>query len=195
MNKGWNNLSIDSLIEADWNYKKDDNQLLDKLVENIKLHGQVETIIVRELKNNKFEVVNGNHRLKAFKVAGITEIHCFNLGKVSDNYAKRVAIETNETRFASDPSLLGKLLEEITSEINLDELVKTLPMSQDDVEGLIKLNEYDFTEFDQTAEAKEPAEKAKETKITLVVKTDEYDRVRADIDILLKSKNYQFRYL
>jgi hypothetical protein len=43
MNKGWNNLSIDSLIEADWNYKKDDNQLLDKLVENIKLHGQVET--------------------------------------------------------------------------------------------------------------------------------------------------------
>jgi hypothetical protein len=106
-----------------------------------------------------------------------------------------VAIETNETRFASDPSLLGKLLEEITSEINLDELVKTLPMSQDDVEGLIKLNEYDFTEFDQIAEAKEPAEKAKETKITLVVKTDEYDRVRADIDTLLKSKNYQFRYL
>lgn len=42
-------LPINKLLKADWNYKVDNEALLEKLKNNLKRNGQIENIIVRLL--------------------------------------------------------------------------------------------------------------------------------------------------
>lgn len=127
--KGWTDLPITKLVQADWNYKEDDEQQDAKLLANLKRNGQVETIIVREHPKRRgyFEVVNGNHRQRLFKEAGIEVVHVFNMGKVSDAAAQRVAIETNETRFETNDLRLAGLLDGLAEEFGKEDLVGTMP--------------------------------------------------------------------
>jgi ParB-like chromosome segregation protein Spo0J len=74
-------IKISSLELAPWNYKEDDAKLQAKLVKNIQSNGQVENIVVREIGEGKYEVVNGNHRLKAFREIGLSTVMAYNLGR------------------------------------------------------------------------------------------------------------------
>lgn len=51
MNKkiGFQEIDIENLVKAEWNYKKDDAILHEKLKANILKNGLIENIIVREL--------------------------------------------------------------------------------------------------------------------------------------------------
>ena len=126
-------LPLDQLALAPWNYKLDDEEKVAKLINNVKLNGQVENLIVRELATGFFEVVNGNHRLDAFRRMGMTTAVCFNLGSISDVAARRIAIETNETKFAVDDLKLAALLKDIRTEVSLDDLVATMPYTEVDL--------------------------------------------------------------
>jgi ParB-like chromosome segregation protein Spo0J len=147
-------VSIDRLVKADWNYKRDDSFMLDKLVENIKRNGQVENLIVRELETGALEIVNGNHRYDALRQLGIGEAIVCNLGRITLLQAQRIAIETNETRFKSDVILLAQRLEELRAEFEEADLTATLPFTDDDLNNLSNLNDYDWDD------AKERGEKA-----------------------------------
>lgn len=59
-------IPVNKLKKADWNYKKDDEILLNKLINNIKKNGQIENLIVRELPDGYFEVINGNHGIGGY---------------------------------------------------------------------------------------------------------------------------------
>ncbi len=76
-------LPIELLIEADWNYKEQDLSLSRKLVENIRRNGQLENIIVRQLPTGYFEVVNGNHRLVAFRELNFETVIVYDCGEIS----------------------------------------------------------------------------------------------------------------
>ena len=60
MKKGFIDIEVSKLIKAEWNYKKENEELSKKLLANFKEYGQVENIQVRKL-GDKYEVVNGNH--------------------------------------------------------------------------------------------------------------------------------------
>jgi len=144
MDKGFIEIELTSLSMAKWNYKTNNKELQQKLVNNIKRNGQIENIIIRELDNNKFEIINGNHRFLALKELKYKKVTAYNLGKISLNHAKRIAIETNETRFVSDNNKLSDLLIEISQEFNFDDLVQTMPYTLSDL--------YDFTNIDNQIE-------------------------------------------
>ena len=55
-------LPIDALRKAPWNYKTDDPKLAEKLRANMERNGQLENIVVRQMDDESYEVVNGNHR-------------------------------------------------------------------------------------------------------------------------------------
>jgi len=118
---------LNKLVKCSWNYKNDDSKLLKKLVNNLKRNGQIENIIIRELDTGYYEIVNGNHRLDAFKELKYKDCMCYNLGKITESQAKRLAIETNETKFSHDEVELSKLLKELEEEFDIDELIETLP--------------------------------------------------------------------
>lgn len=138
-NSKWQMMSVDKLVPAAWNYKKENDFIQSRLTNNIKRNGQVENIIVRELETGFFEVVNGNHRLTSFKDLGLNEVMVFNLGSVSSAEAIRLAAETNETRFQSDTMLLAERLKEISTEFPKDTLLETLPFTAVEYDGYMAL--------------------------------------------------------
>lgn len=147
--KGYGALPIKNLLYADWNYKTDDDEILAKLTKNIKKNDLIENLIVRELDNGKFEVVNGNHRLKVMHILKKSEAMCFNLGKITRSEAQRIAVETNETRFASDDTRLASLLKEISADFDVSDLLTTVPFSQDEINDLLKLADFDWESLDK----------------------------------------------
>lgn len=123
---GYTSISIDKLIKADWNYKKNDKEQEKRLRANITKNGFIENLVVREIENG-FEVINGNHRLDVLSQLGIHNVMCYNVGKIDEIRAKRIAIELNETRFPSDTKSLNNLLEELSASFELPDLEATLP--------------------------------------------------------------------
>lgn len=129
-------IPLEKLFKAAWNYKTTNDDKQEKLKANIKRNGQVENLIVRDLGNGVFEVVNGNHRLDAMRDLGFEEAVCFNLGSVTEAQAMRVAVETNETRFATNNVRMAELLKELLVDFDADELSETMPFSKDRIEEL-----------------------------------------------------------
>lgn len=127
--KGFIFVNRDQLIKAPWNYKKDNKKKARALKNNIKQNGQVENIIVRELKDKKYEIVNGNHRYDTFKDLDFKQVFVFNMGKVPLLAAKRLAIETNETKFEADEENLAQTINELIAEFSLDNLELTMPFT------------------------------------------------------------------
>ena len=119
-------LKVKDLVPAKWNYKENDQKTLEALKANIAKNGQLESIIVRELPNNKYEVVNGNHRLEVFKSLEIKEVDAYSLGDIPLKEAQRIALETNETRFKSNEDELFRLLDSLVEEFSLEDLQETL---------------------------------------------------------------------
>lgn len=143
-NEHWVELPVEKLKHAPWNYKDSDGSedIQAALNENIKRNSQVENIIVREIEGGFFEVCNGNHRLTSFQTLGIKEAVCYNLGQVSEAEAVRLTIETNETKFPTNQIKLAERIRQISAEFSAEDLVKTMPYSEKEMENFKRLNEF-----------------------------------------------------
>lgn len=57
-------------------YKVLDDERMTELVESIKEHGLLQPVLVRPIENNKYEMVSGHRRKRAFELAGLDTIPC-----------------------------------------------------------------------------------------------------------------------
>lgn len=153
--KNYGSYPINKLVEADWNYKENDEDREIKLMNNIKQNGQVENLIIRELDTGFYEVVNGNHRLRIMQRLDQDEVFCYNMGKITDSQAKRIAIETNETKFDTDNIKLAQLIKDISVDFTFDDLAITMPYSQDELNDFSNLLEFDWDNFESTPKEKD----------------------------------------
>lgn len=142
-------LPINQLVKADWNYKEEDDQLTQKLTENIKRNGQVENIVVRELETGFFEIVNGNHRYDALLLLNVADVVVYNMGKISLGQAQRIAIETNETKFLTNTAKLSGLLNDLAKEFSIEQLQETMPYSQERLKELVDMASFDWNKYGQ----------------------------------------------
>src|SRR5262245_43414646 len=142
-------IPLAQIIKADWNYKKEDAALTKKLVANIKRNGQVETVMVRQLKGGKFEMVNGNHRHDAFAELGVSKVAVCDLGKISKAEAMRLAVETNETRYETDFVQLSKLVKEMKGEFSEDDLLATMPFDSRELADIEQITTFAWPERPQ----------------------------------------------
>ena len=149
---GWVDIEIKDLIKAEWNYKEEDEKQTEKLIANFKKNGQVENIQIREL-GDKYEVVNGNHRLDVMREIGMDKAHAYNYGEMSKADAQIVAIETNETRFRSNAVKLGETFEELKEVYSIDEMAKTMPFDEKEISNMIDVLNFDWEQFDVEEDA------------------------------------------
>lgn len=160
LSAGWVEVPIGLLQKADWNYKKDDEEKANKLAKNIERNGQLENILIRETAAGDLEVVNGNHRLAAFQQLKFEKVMCFHLGRISNARAKRIAIETNETRFETDFLKLAQLLKDMVvgeeAEFELADLEATMPFTHEELEHHFKLLDFDWNQFQNGGEVERP---------------------------------------
>jgi len=150
MEKGFCSIPVERLVKADWNYKVNNEELSKKLTENIKRNGQIENIIVRDIADGKFEIVNGNHRLDTLVELGYKDVYCYNLGDISEIQAKRIAVETNETKFNSNTEILANIVADIIDEF--DDSMLTLPWTQEEIDEMLGLDEVSDSEITATEE-------------------------------------------
>lgn len=196
--KEWAYFSIDRMVSAKWNYKQEDKEKSEKLLNIFQRVGQVENIIIRELKNGKLEVVNGNHRLETMRKLKWKEAYCFNIGRVSLVEAQRIALETNETKFIADPLKLSEIIVNIAKEYTIKDLGATLPYSENEIEAYKKMYDFDWNEF-QTVDEERDLCSIKILRSTRNLIKDniigkyEVQEMRHAIDLLYQffSKNYK----
>ena len=178
-------VELSKLLPAPWNYKKDEPEKIEKLTNNIKRIGQVENLIVRELETGFYEVVNGNHRLEVFKILQTEKAICFDLGKISQAEAQRIAIETNETKFAVDNIKLAQNIKDIRQLFSVEDLVGTMPYTAEQIDNYGKLLDFDFNQFEGDDDEEKKSKNADMQELNLLIPTRIYSHFLEELNNIL----------
>ena len=106
-------MEVENLVGADWNYKTDGTEeQINKLKTAIEFAGSCGVLMVREIDRDGeivFEVMDGNHRLKAIQMLGWKKVPIENHGKISQARAVVLARQRNEQWFEDDRLKLANL--------------------------------------------------------------------------------------
>lgn len=144
------------IIKADWNYKEEDEKTQSALTKSISDLGQVENVHVRELEDGFYEMVNGNHRLAPFDALDKKFVLAYDHGKISLEAAKKIALQTNEIRFAANQDKLNALISELSEHYGTDEILSMTPYTVEAIEEMIDsanrlINEVELDEVQEDA--------------------------------------------
>jgi uncharacterized ParB-like nuclease family protein len=136
-------------------YKEDEENAkeFEKIKESIKIAGQIQPVIVRELDDGKYEIINGYHRWSAMKELGSEEIEIKNLGKIDFDIAISRALLTEDTKVPVDAIELANLMKElVTDEKPIEYWQELLPYTGEVIKSKIDLLDFDFTQYDEESE-------------------------------------------
>ena len=161
-------MNIDNLVKAEWNYKTNGTEeQINKLIKSIKYDNSAGILAVRKL-NDKYEVIDGNHRLEALQRIGWQQIQVENFGDISKAKAIIIARRRNHVWFDDDLKAFSDLIKnDVLPEIDTDTLKDILPDTPDEIDNLVNFGNFDWEEPIE----KEP--KDNNGKKTVVVKVDE----------------------
>ena len=115
-----------------------------KLLESIERFGFTDPITVR-VKGGKFQVIDGEHRLRAAKDKGLTDVPYLSVGEVSDEEAISLGIVLNELKGRHDPKQLGALLDDLLSKGSPEEMLRGMPFTDEALKGLTSLSSFDWS--------------------------------------------------
>lgn len=124
-------------------------------------HGQVLPLVVRwhPDKEGEYQIIDGEHRLRAFRELKVEEVLVWNLGHLEDARAMHLNAVLTETRGANDSQELGKLFGTlIESGMALDEIAVGLPHDPGQVQEIVDYGEYDWKNEYKDAEEPPPVE-------------------------------------
>ena len=106
--------------------------------------GLIQPITVRELKNNKFQLISGERRLKAFKLIGLKTIPSY-VRKANDIESLEMALVENIQREDLDPIEIALSYNRLLKEINLtqEELSIRIGKERSTISNYIRLLKLD----------------------------------------------------
>lgn len=105
---------------------------LNELAQSIREHGVIQPLSVRRLPNGRYEVLAGERRLRAAKLAGLSKVPCVEL-RVSDESAAMISlvenIQRSDLHFFEEAEGISRLMEEweMTQQQVADRLGKSQP--------------------------------------------------------------------
>lgn len=135
-------IPINQIKENTWNPNELDEAGFRVLVQNIKDSrvGYSQPIEVRELAKDEYEVIDGAHRLKACKEAGLTEIECV-ISDYDDTQAKLETIAKNKIRGTINLIKAANLISELNKDITPEEIAGRSFYSMQEIQDSLKLLE------------------------------------------------------
>ena len=125
-----------------FNYNKQSAFIYDKMLSSLKEFGFVDPIDVRSgdddgaFEDGHFEVIGGEHRLKAAQEVGYEEVPVNDLGDIPDAQAKKLCIVLNETKGKPDNEALAVLIAELSTD-GVD--LAVLPYDESEIDAFIEL--------------------------------------------------------
>ncbi|MCR5536491.1 MAG: ParB/RepB/Spo0J family partition protein [Succinivibrio sp.] len=136
-------VAIDDLIASKYQPRQNfDQDTLEELANSIKENGLIEPLLVKAADDNKFEIICGERRFRACKIAGLTEIPCM-VRDVLENNAYALALIENIQREDLNPLEQSNALLQMMDECDMthEELAKTLGKSRSTITNLLRLND------------------------------------------------------
>lgn len=134
------NIPIDIIIPKDGQPRKEFNEeLLKELADSIAVHGVIQPIIVRK-HEDKYEIIAGERRWRASKIAGLKEIPCIVRDIDMENAAKLALIENiqrEDLNPIEEAMAYKRLMEEF--DLKQEELGKALGKSRSYITNTIRL--------------------------------------------------------
>lgn len=137
---------IDKLRPNAWNPNVQDEETFRHELASIRRFGFVDPVICR-LDGAMYEIIDGEHRWRAARELGYTELPVYDVGPIATHEAKQLTIVLNELRGKPQPKKLAEILRDLLSGSTLDELTEVLPYSKEEYGRLAELPEYDWDGF------------------------------------------------
>ncbi len=142
-----------------WNYNEQADWIFERERESIRVNGFLDPVTVRTHPTipGHYEVIDGEHRYKAAKLEGLTELPINDLGALSDERAKALCIVLNGTKGDPNRVKLGELLRDLEGMMGRDRLLAEMPYREADIDGMVRALDFSFDEFAAPLDAPTPA--------------------------------------
>jgi ParB-like chromosome segregation protein Spo0J len=128
---------------------EDNGNEFEKIKNSIEKFGQVQPIIVRQLEDDSYEIINGYHRFEAMKELGYEDIEIKDLGKIDFDTAIAIALQTEDTKVPIDSIELAQLMKNLTTpEKPIEYWANLFPYSAELIKSKIDLIHFDFSQFE-----------------------------------------------
>lgn len=134
------NIAIDKLVRGQFQPRSEINPAtLTELTESIKSQGVIQPIIVRQL-GDKYEIIAGERRFRAAKLAGLTQLPAI-IRPMSDEIALAIGLIENIQREALTPLEEAKALDKLIKEFRMThaKVSEVVGRSRSSVSNLIRL--------------------------------------------------------
>ncbi len=117
-----------------------DQEALAELAESIKVHGIIQPITVRRLARNQYQLISGERRFQASKLAGLTSLPAY-IRSADDQQMLEMALIENIQRENLNPIEISLSYQRLISECNLkqDELGERVGKNRSTVTNYLRL--------------------------------------------------------
>lgn len=172
-------VKIDDIIVNPWNPNVQSKEMFEKEVASIKELGLLGSILARET-GGCYQILDGEHRWKACKVLGYTEITVESMGEIDDNQAKLLTVLLNNLRGKDDLEKRAKIFEVLDQG-----QMQLLPFTEEEIQNTKDLFKFDFLKYDKMEEI---GEVSKSNMIGMSVSEDVKELWDRCVSIAKKSK-------
>lgn len=174
---------IDFVKPNPWNPNMQSEKMFAKQKASIDRFGYLQPILVRQV-GEMYEILDGEHRWRACKEEGYTEIDIENMGTIPDEDAKLLTVLMNNLKGKDDVIKRAEVLKDFRSQIEAGQL-SFLPFDKAQIENELKLIDFDFSQYDKEEEIKE----ARIRGISFTLSADEFVIVNEALSKAGKDKN------
>lgn len=164
----------------------------EKIKRSIEVAGQIQPVLVRELEDGTYEIINGFHRYSAMTELGYKQIEIKNLGKLDFETAVSRALLTEDTKVPIDNlELAGLMKKVVTEEKPAEYWAKLLPYTPEVIKQKIELVDFDFAQYDEAGtDGKIPEDD--DAKFSFRIPADGADICNEALELAHEDKNSAF---
>lgn len=137
---------IDKIAPNRWNPNVQSKETFEKTKQSIEKFGLVGSVYVREINHTSadYEILDGEHRWKAAKEMGYTEIPVENLGAITDDQVKVLTVLFNNLRGKDDVEKRAAIFKQLDAG-----QLQLLPFTAEQIEAEKSLVDFDFSIYDK----------------------------------------------
>ena len=122
-----------------------DSSEIENLTISIKDLGVIQPITVREISSENFEIISGERRFRASKLAGLSSIPCYIKGVDNETDILKMSLVENVQRVDLDPIEIGLTYERLINDynLNIDSISRIVGKERSTVSNYIRLLKLD----------------------------------------------------
>lgn len=129
-----------------WNPNRMDDRTYDAARESIHEYGFVDPVTTRERAEGGWEIIDGEHRVRAAEDEGHDDVDVVVLHGLSETETRKLTVILNETRGEANPPQLGRVLVDLlaSADGDLTVLTRALRYSDAEVKHLLQIGREDW---------------------------------------------------